>query len=278
MLDSLIGLSKVRMKEEVQPKPVKTGGGGAAQPREAETLEQLAMELVHDFKNILANIRGQAELLLLRISGESHPMREGLEKILKSVEMANTVIQQTNLASRLASQAEEIESGARATQEMQLPGSEGEPTRRIPGERVAQQLSTAQTILLVEDNTDLLNSVRSVLEAFGYTILTAKDGVEALAVSERHSGTIDLLLTDLIMPRLGGRALSRYLSSLRSTIRVLYMSGSAQPEDLEAGAAFLGKPFSEEALVSKVRELIDKLPERTRTDEICHSFQNGKSG
>jgi CheY-like chemotaxis protein len=120
--------------------------------------------------------------------------------------------------------------------------------------------SGSETILLVEDEAAVRELTREILEASGYKVLEAEDA-EAAARLCRQPGSIDLLLTDVVMPRIGGRELSLRLGALRPGLKVLFMSGHTDDEVLRQGvaegAAFLQKPFGPEALVRKVRELLD---------------------
>ena len=100
------------------------------------------------------------------------------------------------------------------------------------------------------------------LEAQGYQILAAQEGAEALEISEAHDGPIHLLLTDMVMPGMSGKDLSKRIRSQRPEIRVLYMSGYTENAavhrgELEAGEAFLSKPFTVEGLTQKVRDVLD---------------------
>jgi PAS domain S-box-containing protein len=121
------------------------------------------------------------------------------------------------------------------------------------------------TILLVEDEEALLNLTASVLMENGYTVLTARDGIQALDVARSFPETIHLLLTDVAMPRMGGPALARHLVDLRPGIRVLFMTGNAGRDPvsqgtLPASAEPLLKPFSQAALVGHVRRALDEVP------------------
>jgi signal transduction histidine kinase len=116
-----------------------------------------------------------------------------------------------------------------------------------------------ETILVVEDDTGIRTLIRRVLAPHGYTLLEASDGVEALAVAARHTGVIHLLLTDIVMPELGGPELAQRIVTQRPDIAVLYMSGYASriglnPEGLGMKANRLAKPFTPAALLSKIRE------------------------
>jgi PAS domain S-box-containing protein len=122
-----------------------------------------------------------------------------------------------------------------------------------------------ETILLVEDEIHLRRLARQYLENQGYKILEAEDGAAALQIVDGHKGTIDLLLTDVIMPGMNGRELARQISRLLPNIRVLYMSGyteNAIGHDgmLDPGINLLQKPFSLPSLKDRVREVLDSEP------------------
>jgi CheY-like chemotaxis protein len=113
---------------------------------------------------------------------------------------------------------------------------------------------SGETVLLVEDNDALRALGRHVLQAGGYTALGAADGARALDVSARHPGPIDLLVTDVSLPGMGGRQLAQSLLRLRPGLRVLYLSGD--PDEAARGGAFLAKPFTPDALEGKAREVL----------------------
>ena len=120
-----------------------------------------------------------------------------------------------------------------------------------------------ETILLVEDETSLRELIRECLEDTGYAVLEAQHGTEALELCERYEGPIHLLVTDVVMPRMGGRELGERIRALRPDLRVLYMSGYTDDAVVLHGVlaedmAFLQKPFTVEALALKVRELLDQ--------------------
>ena len=122
-----------------------------------------------------------------------------------------------------------------------------------------------ETILLVEDETNLRRLARQYLETQGYKILEAEDSAAALQIVAGHQGTIDLLLTDVIMPGMNGRELAAQIAKLLPGVRVLYMSGYTenavgQDGTLDAGINLLQKPFSLPALKDRVREVLDSEP------------------
>jgi two-component system cell cycle sensor histidine kinase/response regulator CckA len=117
-----------------------------------------------------------------------------------------------------------------------------------------------ETILLVEDAAVVRSLVRELLEQRGYTVLEARDGGEALTMSENHDGPIHLLLTDLLMPRMGGHELAKRIRRRRPGVRVIYMSGYSGEalHAVEKEANFLEKPFKPDGLAAAVRKVLDK--------------------
>jgi two-component system, cell cycle sensor histidine kinase and response regulator CckA len=119
-----------------------------------------------------------------------------------------------------------------------------------------------ETVLLAEDEDVVREMATEILRASGYHVLEAKDGDEALRMAEQYDGEIHLMLTDVVMPQMGGRELADQLTPLRRDMKVLYMSGYTDDAIvhhgvLEAGTAFIAKPFSVDALSRKVREVLD---------------------
>ncbi|HEX4680417.1 MAG TPA: PAS domain S-box protein [Gaiellaceae bacterium] len=120
-----------------------------------------------------------------------------------------------------------------------------------------------ETILLVEDETVVRHLVAEILENSGYTVLQAGDGPSALELLRRHSGTLDLLVTDVVMPGMSGPEVAQAVTSMRPRTQVLYTSGYTDSAIghhgvLEPGIAFLQKPFSADDLTRKVRALLDE--------------------
>jgi two-component system cell cycle sensor histidine kinase/response regulator CckA len=119
-----------------------------------------------------------------------------------------------------------------------------------------------ETILLVEDDDQVRGIARSILQRRGYTVLAARNGGEAMLLSQEHEGRIHLLLTDVVMPLMSGKQLAELLASRRPDLRVLYMSGYAENTILqhgvvEEGAPLLSKPIVPEVLLRKIRELLE---------------------
>jgi two-component system cell cycle sensor histidine kinase/response regulator CckA len=123
-------------------------------------------------------------------------------------------------------------------------------------------LQGKETILLVEDEENLRTLTRNLLELYGYSVLEAVNGTEALTMSRQSTSAIHLLLTDIVMPGIGGRALAQKLSQERPDMKVVYMSGYTGQTIggqavLNPGAFFLQKPFTRENLARKIREALE---------------------
>jgi two-component system cell cycle sensor histidine kinase/response regulator CckA len=130
-------------------------------------------------------------------------------------------------------------------------------------------LEGSETILLVEDAEMLRPLVAEVLRSYGYTVLTAADGVEAIELVERQPGPIDLLLTDVVMPNMNGRELAETLVAGDPRLKVLFTSG--YPSDTiirhgiaEAQVAFIQKPYLADELAGKIRATLDSPAETAR--------------
>ena len=124
-----------------------------------------------------------------------------------------------------------------------------------------EKLGGTETVLLVEDEEAVRHMAQEILESNGYNVLDASDGNHAMQVAEGYAGAINVMVTDVVMPHLGGRELAEKLSNVRPDMRVLYMSGYTDDAIVHHGvldgrAAFLEKPFTPDALAMKVREVL----------------------
>jgi CheY-like chemotaxis protein len=122
-------------------------------------------------------------------------------------------------------------------------------------------LTGSETILVVEDEPGVRELVRKVLERYGYRVLVATTPHEALALAERHTDPIHLLMSDVVLPEMSGLSLASQMTTSRPAMRVMYMSGYTDSAIvhhgvLDADTPFLQKPFTPEALVRKVRAVL----------------------
>jgi two-component system cell cycle sensor histidine kinase/response regulator CckA len=123
-------------------------------------------------------------------------------------------------------------------------------------------LNGVETVLLVEDEEALRSIGREILEAYGYTVILAGDGLEALEVARNGAGPIQLLMTDILMPKMGGIELAERLSALHSDLKVLYTSGyndSGAGLRRVPGSRYLQKPYAMQELGRTLRELLDPV-------------------
>jgi PAS domain S-box-containing protein len=137
---------------------------------------------------------------------------------------------------------------------------ENDTARIVPEKKVAP--GGTETILLVEDEPAILRMTRMMLERQGYKVISAATPAQALKQAENQSSSIDLLMTDVVMPEMNGRDLATKITALFPDIRLLFMSGYtanviAHQGILETGVAFIQKPFSMADLAEKVRQVID---------------------
>lgn len=124
-------------------------------------------------------------------------------------------------------------------------------------------LGRSETVLLVEDDASILKLGERMLEDLGYSVMSAATSPEAINLAGKHSGSINLLITDVVMPDMNGRELSDHLQSLYPELKVLFMSGYTanvivHRGVLDEGVNFILKPFSKKDLAMKVREVLDE--------------------
>jgi CheY-like chemotaxis protein len=139
-----------------------------------------------------------------------------------------------------------------------------------PGPRIKPPARGCETVLLVEDEDAVRELAVEVLQDAGYRVLQAPSAARAIEMAGEHPGAIDLVVTDVVMPGLGGRELGEQLVASRPGLKVLFMSGYTDDVILRRGvlsssAAFIEKPFSPEGLARKVREVLDGGPHRGET-------------
>jgi len=154
------------------------------------------------------------------------------------------------------------EPGLGATFKIYLPTVEQQADEIPIPKPVAKSAGGRETILLVEDEAALRQPAREFLASKGYTVIEAMDGDDALRIANNHTGRIDLMITDVIMPHMGGAQLAETLAEKRPQMKVLFVSGYAENTILGHGPVdvmtrFLQKPFSLEELARKIRTVLD---------------------
>jgi CheY-like chemotaxis protein len=155
------------------------------------------------------------------------------------------------------------EPGKGSTFKVYLPRAGGAPEPLTAPVAAAETPRGTETVLAVEDQTEVRRLTLAVLKSRGYRLLEAANGSEALSLCERDPGPIHLLITDVVMPGMTGRELATRLLALRPSLKILYISGYtanviAHEGLLDPGVAYLPKPFSPAQLAAKVREVLSE--------------------
>lgn len=155
------------------------------------------------------------------------------------------------------------EPGQGTTFKIYLPQSAADATPMAGRTPHPAPLRGTETVLLVEDEAGVRSFAKRALQRAGYVVLEAENGGEALLIVEQHEGPIHLMLTDVVMPRMSGRALAERLATLRPALKVIFMSGYTENTIvhhgvLDEGTDFISKPIALDMLLSKVREVLDR--------------------
>jgi CheY-like chemotaxis protein len=158
--------------------------------------------------------------------------------------------------------AVESEQGRGTTFTIYLPVAAAPVAPEERPKRVLTPASRGETILLVEDDQDVRHLLEEVLARNGYTTIRTDDPADAVALCERHTGPIHLLITDVVMPKLSGPQLAERLVRMRPEMRVLFISGYVENDvtrkAVSSGwAAFLAKPFTPEEFMFKVQDVLE---------------------
>jgi CheY-like chemotaxis protein len=164
------------------------------------------------------------------------------------------------------------EPGKGANFSIYLPRIDEHPGIREGDESGSKRVRGSETILVVEDHEGVRGLIVGTLELCGFRILQAGEGRSALRLAKQYVGTIDLLLTDVIMPGMNGKEVADQLKAARPGLKVLFMSGYsgeliAHRGVLDAGVDYLPKPFTPDALTAKVREMLGS-ENQTRSRKI----------
>ena len=123
-----------------------------------------------------------------------------------------------------------------------------------------ENLNGTETILVVDDEGLMLTMAETILSEYGYRVLTANSGQKALAILSRDDVQVDLVITDLVMPAMGGREFVERVRQLVPATRIMCTSGYVMPADKQIGTPFLQKPFTSRELLAKVRQVLSQTP------------------
>ena len=155
------------------------------------------------------------------------------------------------------------EVGRGATFQIYFPRVATLPKPQPAEDTVKTSRAGLETVLVAEDQPDLRWMICQFLQQLGYSVLEAKDGGDAVALAQHYTGTIDVLLTDIVMPHVRGTEVARRLLAARPAMKVIFMSGyteggfgSAQDAKQKPGTILLQKPFELDALALKIREVL----------------------
>ncbi len=237
---------------------MKKSASSGGDPNRSGALEQAnktAGFVAHELNNLLTVIQINTEFLVESL--ESNPTSAlELDEIQRASRRAGILARQLLASSRL----EQFDSALAeaALKKKARPGA-------APAAIVEKGPRVAETILLVEDEAAVRSLVKRILSQKGYRVLEASDGTVALRLAAGHVGEIDLVLTDVLMPNLGGRGMFEELKELSPDMRVLFMSGNPKDDVFTEKAAadrtpYLQKPFTSEALVFEVRAALGYAP------------------
>jgi PAS domain S-box-containing protein len=154
------------------------------------------------------------------------------------------------------------ELGKGTTFKVYLPLVEEEPRQAVATANAVSMKGGSETVLLVEDEDMVRKLASELLAEGGYTVLEANGGEAAIHLGKEHTARIDLLITDVVMPKLSGKEVAEQLRAIHPETRVLFMSGYTDEAIVhhgivDSGIAFIQKPFSERALAQKIRDVLD---------------------
>jgi CheY-like chemotaxis protein len=209
-----------------------------------------ASYVAHELNNLLTVIQINTEFLI-ESTGEIPESAGELDEIQRASKRASILARQLLASSRLEPFDANLAQATLSRKSLHTVSKSRAPARE-------KAPRTTETILLVEDEAGLRSLAKKILSQKGYRVLEASDGAIALRVAAAHVGEIDLVLTDVAMPNLGGRGMVEELKELSPEMRVLFISGYPKEEvfpDKEAAKLipYLQKPFAGETLLSEVR-------------------------
>jgi CheY-like chemotaxis protein len=214
-----------------------------------EDANKTASFVAHELNNLLTVIQINTEFLLESV-GENPESAEELDEIQRASKRASILARQLLASSRLESFDPSLGEAAQKRKSVTPVSKSGIKAEKAP--------RSAETILLVEDEAAVRSLAKKILSQRGFRVLEAADGAIALRIAAGHVGEIDLVLTDVAMPNLGGRGMVEELKELSPSMRVLFMSGYPKEEifpDKQTAklTPYLQKPFTGETLFTEVR-------------------------
>jgi CheY-like chemotaxis protein len=226
----------------------------ATRTRDLEHANKTAGFVAHELNNLLTVIQINTEFLL-ETAGENSASAQELAEIQRAARRASILARQLLASSRLEPFDANLAEAA-------LKKKAFASTEKSAAAGLEKTPRVAETILLVEDEAAVRTLAKKILSQKGYRVLDASDGAIALRLAAAHVGEIDLVLTDVAMPNLGGRGMVEELRELSPGIRVLFMSGYPKEEIFpDKGSAnripYLQKPFTGETLFTEVRSALD---------------------
>ena len=222
----------------------------AVRTHDLEEANKTASFVAHELNNLLTVIQINTEFLL-ETAGDDPASAQELAEIQSASRRASILARQLLASSRLEPFDANLAEAALKKKSPATMAKSATPA-------LEKTTRAAETILLVEDEAAVRSLAKRILSQKGYRVFEASDGAIALRVAAAHVGEIDLVLTDVAMPNLGGRGMVEELKELSPGIRVLFMSGYPKEEVFpEKGSAnripYLQKPFTGETLFSEVR-------------------------
>lgn len=237
---------KKRTRASAKQQHVAVDDTSGSRARALEEANRTASFVAHELNNLLTVIQINTEFLLEAV-GEHRESAEELDEIQTASRRASILARQLLASSRLEPfDASLVETTLRKRSEAKSSAAAQGPPR-------------TGTILLVEDEAAVRSLGRRILTQQGFRVLEAPDGAIALRVAAAHVGEIELVLTDVAMPVLGGRGLVEELRELSPDMQVLFMSGYSREEVFPDGTdrtPYLQKPFTSERLLSEVRSAL----------------------
>ena len=238
---------KKSTRAPTRQKAVAADDTSQSRARLLEEANKTASFVAHELNNLLTVIQINTEFLLESV-GENAENAEELDEIQRASKRASILARQLLASSRLEAFDASLAETTLRKKSADKSSAAAEKGTPLTG-----------TILLVEDEAAVRSLARKILTQKGYRVLEASDGAIALRVAAGHVGEIDLVLSDVAMPVLGGRGLVEELRELSPGIRVLFMSGYPREEvfpDKKDQTPYLQKPFTSETLIGEVRNAL----------------------